>query len=302
MPQGASQPPFAKLAKLVIICLALATTHEYIHTVYWSLGFSAVYIISIYICIAAMTFPQTMRSPQIEPHLQQYYFPPGQRDVAGRPSHSGRWWSRLSIRMLSMIFCAVIIGFSALYYTVSTIGALVMMGPPVILTILWDSVDVLALSCGSRSGIHANACFIVDTILFLGLTAMSGVIAHTVSHLSDSGWYFAFFQDEEGIDYLRIVLGFGFLTAVLHLIVLVMAYLEGKNGGSRAPTAPRIIYVQGTPNGIRDQQLPMEPWQESSPPAYSPTRHEQASSSQDDNQIRHTEPATMSTNLPEKKL
>ena len=49
----------------------------------------------------------------------------------------------------------------------------------------------------------------VDLLLFLGLAAMSGVIGHTVANLSDSGYYFAFFQDEDGLEYLRIVLGFG---------------------------------------------------------------------------------------------
>ncbi|KAM0527488.1 hypothetical protein ACHAPS_002854 [Verticillium nonalfalfae] len=41
---------------------------------------------------------------------------------------------------------------------------------------------------------------------------MSGVIAFTLSKLDDSGYYFAFFQDEAGEEYLRIVLGFGILA------------------------------------------------------------------------------------------
>lgn len=42
---------------------------------------------------------------------------------------------------------------------------------------------------------------------------MSGVLAFTVSKLSDSGWYFAFFKGEAGVEYLRIVLAFAILTA-----------------------------------------------------------------------------------------
>ncbi|KAM0285324.1 hypothetical protein ACHAQH_001513 [Verticillium albo-atrum] len=106
-----------------------------------------------------------------------------------------------------------IVGFSVFYYTNWTIGALLMMGPPAILTFLWDCIDALCLCVvNDRQGVHPIACIIVDGLLFLGLGAMSGVIAFTLSKLSDSGYYFAFFQDEAGEEYLRIVLGFGVLA------------------------------------------------------------------------------------------
>jgi len=79
---------------------------------------------------------------------------------------------------------------------------------------LWDLVEVLYLIIHANSdGIHPNPCIIIDLILFLALTAMSSVIAFTAANLSDSGWYFAFFQDEQGVEYLRIAAGFGFITA-----------------------------------------------------------------------------------------
>ncbi|CAM1506176.1 Fc.00g058170.m01.CDS01 [Cosmosporella sp. VM-42] len=130
---------------------------------------------------------------------------------------------------------------------------------------------------------------------------MSGVIAHAVANLSDSGYYFAFFQDEDGVEYLRIVLGLGILAAIFHLLLLVMACLEIKGRSSRRSVAPEIIYVQGAPNDIREHQPQMESWQESSPPAYSPIREGQTSLQQFDDQIRHSEPGTAAAVLPEKK-
>lgn len=78
------------------------------------------------------------------------------------------------------------------------------------MALLWSCVDAICLCI--RYGVHPSACIIFDLVLFLGLGAMSGVIAFTLSKLDDSGYYFAFFQDQRGEEYLRIVLGFGILA------------------------------------------------------------------------------------------
>jgi hypothetical protein len=52
----------------------------------------------------------------------------------------------------------------------------------------------------------------VDTILVLALAALTGVLGFTISKLSDSGYYFAFYPPgEQGVEYLRIILAFGVL-------------------------------------------------------------------------------------------
>lgn len=81
-------------------------------------------------------------------------------------------------------------------------------------TVLWDLVEVLYLITHTKSdGIHPNACIVIDLILFIAVAAMSSVIAFTAATLHDSGWYFAFFQSEQGVEYLRIATGFGYMTA-----------------------------------------------------------------------------------------
>ncbi|KAF4979043.1 hypothetical protein FZEAL_4674 [Fusarium zealandicum] len=186
--------------------------------------------------------------------------------VVSRPS-TGKLWSRLSLRLLSIIFCIAAICFSAFYYSKWTIGALIMMGPPTVFAILWDSIDAICLCVRrGRYGVHPNACLIVDMLLFLGLGAMSGVIAFMISKLDDSGWYFAFFQDKAGKEYLHIVLGFGIIAAITHLAIFIVACFEIK--GHRSP-APRIIYVSVNHVGPINQHPQVGAASTETPPAYS---------------------------------
>lgn len=50
---------------------------------------------------------------------------------AAQASLAGKRWSRLSLRLLSIILNLAIIIFSVFYYTKWTLGPLIMMGPPV---------------------------------------------------------------------------------------------------------------------------------------------------------------------------
>lgn len=62
---------------------------------------------------------------------QQFTLPDGQAVPAKHVPSAGTWWSRMSLRLLSIIFSIAIIGVSAFYYAHWTLGALIMMGPPV---------------------------------------------------------------------------------------------------------------------------------------------------------------------------
>ncbi|RFN48400.1 hypothetical protein FIE12Z_7360 [Fusarium flagelliforme] len=139
-----------------------------------------------------------------------------------------------------------------------------MLGPPTGAAILWDLVEVLYLIIHTDSdGIQPNACIIIDLILFLALTAMSSVIAFTAAKLRDSGWYFAFFQNEQGVEYLRIATGFGFMTAVVHLVMIVVAWREVKRQPPSGRNGPQIIYIE------RVQYPPAASSEIDPPPAYS---------------------------------
>lgn len=167
---------------------------------------------------------------------------------------------------------------------------------------LWDCIDALCLCIRrGRDGIHPMGCLIFDLILFFGLGAMSGVIAHTVANLDDSGYYFAFFTDENGWEYLHVILGFGILAAyvipsflkclvsgsrlttdrivgnsIIHLAIFVMACLavKGLKKKQMPSPPPRIIYVRtdahGNPIGDANQQYHMsELPTDDPPPGYS---------------------------------
>lgn len=187
----------------------------------------------------------------------------GQRTTKKGQSQGMRW-SRFSLRVLSLVCGCASIGFSAFYYSNWTIGPLIMMGPPAILSIVWSIVDIILLSI--RRGVHPAACIIVDALVTLALAALSGVIGFTISKLSDSGWYFAFFQGEEGVEYLRIVLAFGILGALFHLTALILAIYELRSR-RRASTQK---YVAGHHDGsfINQQQSNFG----EAPPAYSGPR------------------------------
>ncbi|EEY22613.1 predicted protein [Verticillium alfalfae VaMs.102] len=175
------------------------------------------------------------------------------------------------------------VGFSVFYLTNWTIGPLLMMGPPAILAFLWNCVDFLCLSVvNDRQGVHPIACIIVDGLLFLGLGAMSGVIAFTLSKLDDSGYYFAFFQDEAGEEYLRIVLGFGILAAVLHLAMSILACFEIKQ--RRAADARSTSHHIDCGGLTSQQPQAAAPLLSDPPPAYSLSSN-QASRSEENYQV-----------------
>jgi hypothetical protein len=69
---------------------------------------------------------------------------------AGHTRSSGVWWTKISLRLLSILLSVTTIGISAFYATNWTIGALIMLGPPV--SLLADKI----------SPISAGAYFLTD--------------------------------------------------------------------------------------------------------------------------------------------
>jgi hypothetical protein len=166
-----------------------------------------------------------------------------------------------------------------------------------------------------KKGVHPAACIIVDTLVTLALSALSGVIAFTISKLSDSGWYFAFFQDEQGVEYLRIVLAFGILGAyvmtvelgqinwtdffdlrLFHLIALVLAICELK----QRRRASNQKYVPGHYDGSFSNRQQHQNFGEA-PPAYTgpPQPMQQSTAYQPQDEISSSQPLY---ELPAKKV
>ncbi|QPH01585.1 hypothetical protein C2857_005788 [Epichloe festucae Fl1] len=160
---------------------------------------------------------------------------------------AGKWWSRLSLRLVSVIISVAVVGYSAFYYTRYTIGPLIMMGPPALVAILWSCIDCACLWFRrGRLGVDPIACLIVDLLLFLSLGAMSGVFVVMVATFKDSGYHFAFLDKRGGEEYLRIILGFGIMATLAHLAILIVAFCEMRKRGSREPQ--QVMYVQGNGN------------------------------------------------------
>ena len=81
------------------------------------------------------------------------------------------------------------------------------------------------LACLLGRGVHPVACLIMDTLLFLALAALSGVMAFTLAKWDDSGYYFAYFNNGQGgEEVLRIVLGFGILATYVRLVLTMLTF------------------------------------------------------------------------------
>ncbi|KAJ2969644.1 hypothetical protein NQ176_g8556 [Zarea fungicola] len=187
---------------------------------------------------------QQYQQPGTYPLPQQWTLATTAMSLSSQRLAPGIWWSRMSLRVLTVAFDVAVIALSAFYNQQWTIGPLIMLGPPVVVSGLWCCVDVLLLCVRSdRHGIHPTACLIVDFVLLLALGALSGVIAFTLSRFHDSGYYFAFFDNGAGEEYLRIILAFGILATVFHAAMLFAAYIQTRMRRISGPTQPQIVYV-----------------------------------------------------------
>ncbi|KAG5913283.1 hypothetical protein E4U61_007138 [Claviceps capensis] len=153
-----------------------------------------------------------------------------------------------------------LIALSAFYYSQWTLGPLIMMGPPAIVALLWSCIDIgcFCFRC-EHAGVDPIACLIVDTLLFLGLGAISGVLIATLANFHDSGYYFAFFDNGAGEEYLRIIVGFGIMATLTHLAIFVLARYERKMHG-KVQSPPQVVYVHSQPyfaaSSVQDQEPP----------------------------------------------
>lgn len=62
----------------------------------------------------------------MEHRHQQCHVPHAQTGAS-----TGKWWCRLSLRLVSVIISIAVVGYSAFYNTRYTVWPLIMMGPPV---------------------------------------------------------------------------------------------------------------------------------------------------------------------------
>ncbi|KAG6117512.1 hypothetical protein E4U13_001001 [Claviceps humidiphila] len=201
-------------------------------------------------------------------HQHQQHASPTQQALSSPTASSSMRWSRLSLRLISIAMNIALIALSAFYYYQWTLGPLIMMGPPAIVALLWSCIDIVCF-CFRRghAGVDPMACLIVDTLLFLGLTAISGALIAVLAHSHDYGYYFAFFDSGVGEEYLRIIVGFGIMATLTHLAILVLAWYERKMHG-KVQSPPQVVYVHGQPYFAASPAQDPE-----APPAYgAPTR------------------------------
>ncbi|KAG6237156.1 hypothetical protein E4U25_002998 [Claviceps purpurea] len=201
-------------------------------------------------------------------HQHQQHASPTQQALSSPTASSSMRWSRLSLRLISIAMNIALIALSAFYYYEWTLGPLIMMGPPAIVALLWSCIDIVCF-CFRRqhAGVDPIACLIVDTLLFLGLCAISGALIATLANFHDTGYYFAFFTTGAGEEYLRIIVGFGIMATLTHLAILALAWYERKMHG-KVQSPPQVVYVHGRPYFAASPAQDQE-----SPPAYGvPTR------------------------------
>ncbi|KAG6053762.1 hypothetical protein E4U17_004382 [Claviceps sp. LM77 group G4] len=208
---------------------------------------------------------QQQHQNQHQHQHQQHTSPTQQAPSSPTASYSTRW-SRLSLRLISITMNVALIALSAFYYSQWTLGPLIMMGSPAIVALLWSCVDISCF-CFRRehAGVDPIACLIVDTLLFLGLSAISGVLIATLANFHDSGYYFAFFDNGAGEEYLRIIVGFGIMATLTHLAIFALAWYERKMHGNfgKVQSPPQVVYVHSQPYFAASPAQDQEP-----PPAY----------------------------------
>ncbi|KAH7127594.1 hypothetical protein EDB81DRAFT_764755 [Dactylonectria macrodidyma] len=196
-------------------------------------------------------------------------------------SSTGIWISKLCLRICSIIFSAIIVAVSAIYASKYTIGPIITITPAAFVAVIWDCIEAICVCVSTGHFGIPHACAVLDLLLLLGfgaVTVLTGVIS---SKLSDSGFYIAYYQDEQGIGYLRVAVALGALATAVHVALFAIACYEIKNKGmSRVEPQPQIIYVQTGPNGEIMSSIPMAQMYQhpqtghstiEAPPMYSPT-------------------------------
>ncbi|CAM1506543.1 Fc.00g061840.m01.CDS01 [Cosmosporella sp. VM-42] len=189
-----------------------------------------------------------MEQPQQQPY---------QKPLPVYTSPKGMWASKLSLRIVSMIFSIVLIGIST---SMSSDGyditPIVLMVPPAALALLWDFSESICLCVrGGHRGIHPGACVGLDLIIWLGFAIISilfGLFGYA------SYWYHeAYRYDYYGNDYSssltlnRADIAFGAVLTLIHFALFVIACYETNKRNRK----PQVIYVQA-PNGMVMQQQP----------------------------------------------
>ncbi|KAH7131471.1 hypothetical protein B0J13DRAFT_642170 [Dactylonectria estremocensis] len=195
-------------------------------------------------------------------------------------SSTGMWVSKLCLRICSIIFSVIIIAASAIYASNWTIGPIITIAPPAFVAVLWGCVEAICVCVSTGHYGVPHACAVLDLLLLLGFGAVTVLTGIITSKLSDSGFYIAYYQDEQGIGYLQVAVALGALATAVHIALFAIACYEIKNKGvRRVGPQPQIIYVQTGPNGEIMSSVPMAQMYQhpqtvhsdmEAPPMYSP--------------------------------
>ncbi|KAH6998362.1 hypothetical protein BKA56DRAFT_664955 [Ilyonectria sp. MPI-CAGE-AT-0026] len=195
---------------------------------------------------------QQQQPPQQQQHVPQYqqsqyqqpqYQPIQPQQYQGKPppphvSSRGMWSTKLTLRIISIIFCIVIIGVAASVAVDWSLFPLVTLVPPAGVAFIWNFSESICL-CVRRGhrGIHPGAVVGVDLILWLGyLVAI--VIFAIWTGIAD-GYYYTYYT---AFTNYRAIFGIGIIEILLHMILFIMGCYETSVRNRNQ--APQIVYVQ----------------------------------------------------------
>jgi hypothetical protein len=161
------------------------------------------------------------------------------------------WSSKLTLRLLSMIFCIVIVSIGAVvmsdirqldYYATSWDlyysgypGPILFLGPPVGVAFVWSLVESICICArGGHRGIHPGACIAIDLILWLGFIGGSVCVALYMPWMFN---YSSIYQ------YPTATFALGIVQAAIHFALFVIACCEtSRRNNQRSMTYTHNIH------------------------------------------------------------
>ncbi|KAK7431049.1 hypothetical protein QQZ08_002329 [Neonectria magnoliae] len=188
-------------------------------------------------------------------------------------SPRGMWSSKMTLRILSVIFSIILIGVCA-----GTMDpwALIEFCPPAGIAFIWNIADTICL-CVRRGhpGIHPGACVGVDLLLWLGY-----IVSVTLFALFglDGAYYYGYYNyynslGGSSVSAYRAIFAFGILEILVHFTLFVIACYEThvRNRNSRAQ---QVIYIPAGSKGtiMYPPNFPMGQTYQQPQPTYTPNQ------------------------------
>ncbi|KAK3316804.1 hypothetical protein B0H66DRAFT_592929 [Apodospora peruviana] len=179
-------------------------------------------------------------------------------------SPPGMWASKLTLRIISLVFCIALIGLGGSLASTGIVSVLpfAIMGPPVFAALIWDIAEgICILARGGHRGIHPGANVGVDLLLWLALTACTVIlwligIASSFLYVYCDSYYdydYNYYRDDcdnlgynlnELIGKGRAILGLAAVLTILHFVTFVIACYETNLRNRRGTT--NIVYMYTT--------------------------------------------------------